>query len=73
MSIHEECGVFGIFGSQKADMAGLCYYGLFSVIKFYLLKNIIYNQRDVFGYQMHPFLFYEVAFINIHFTINNIY
>ena len=31
MSIHEECGVFGIFGSQKADMAGLCYYGLFSL------------------------------------------
>ncbi|MBP5707253.1 MAG: amidophosphoribosyltransferase [Spirochaetales bacterium] len=31
MSIHEECGVFGIFGSNKADMAGLCYYGLFSL------------------------------------------
>ena len=27
----KECGVFGIFGTHKDDMAGLCYYGLFSL------------------------------------------
>jgi len=31
MSIHEECGVFGIFGSKNQDVAGIAYYGLFSL------------------------------------------
>ena len=31
MSIHEECGVFGIFGKNKADVARMCYYGLYAL------------------------------------------
>ena len=29
--IHEECGVFGVYGSQNADLAGLAYYGLYAL------------------------------------------
>ena len=29
--IHEECGVFGIYASQKSDLALLAYYGLFAL------------------------------------------
>ena len=29
--IHEECGVFGIFSKQTADLASLAYYGLFAL------------------------------------------
>ena len=29
--IHEECGVFGIFSHQTADLASLAYYGLFAL------------------------------------------
>ena len=31
MSIHEECGVFGVFGSHTQDVAGLVYYGLYAL------------------------------------------
>ena len=31
MSIHEECGVFGVFSPKPADAAGLCYYGLYAL------------------------------------------
>ena len=31
MSIHEECGVFGIFSPTPADVAGICYYGLYAL------------------------------------------
>ena len=31
MSIHEECGVFGIISPQVTDVAGLCYYGLYAL------------------------------------------
>ena len=31
MSIHEECGVFGVFSPRQEDVAGLVYYGLFSL------------------------------------------
>ena len=31
MSIHEECGVFGVFSQQPADVAGITYYGLYSL------------------------------------------
>lgn len=31
MSIHEECGVFGVMSPQAADVAGLCYYGLYAL------------------------------------------
>ncbi len=30
-SIHEECGVFGIFAKEKADLAHTVYYGLFAL------------------------------------------
>ena len=30
-SIHEECGVFGIFESQKADPASSVYFGLYAL------------------------------------------
>ena len=30
-TIHEECGVFGAFSPTSADLAGLAYYGLFSL------------------------------------------
>ena len=31
MSIHEECGVFGIISPEVTDVAGYCYYGLYSL------------------------------------------
>ena len=31
MSIHEECGVFGAFSQQSADLASLTYYGLYAL------------------------------------------
>lgn len=30
-SLHEECGVFGIFSRQRTDLAGIVYYGLYSL------------------------------------------
>ena len=29
--IHEECGVFGVYSTQSADLAGLAYYGLYAL------------------------------------------
>ena len=31
MSLHEECGVFGIISPQAADIAGMTYYGLYAL------------------------------------------
>lgn len=31
MSIHEECGVFGVYAPQKTDVAAMAYYGLYSL------------------------------------------
>ena len=31
MSIHEECGVFGLFAPEAVDAAGMCYYGLYAL------------------------------------------
>ena len=31
MSIHEECGVFGVFAPHNIDVANLCYYGLYAL------------------------------------------
>ena len=31
MSIHEECGVFGVYAPQPVNAAGLCYYGLYAL------------------------------------------
>ena len=31
MSIHEECGVFGVFSSQRNHVAGMVYYGLYAL------------------------------------------
>ncbi len=31
MSIHEECGVFGVIATEPADVAGISYYGLYSL------------------------------------------
>lgn len=31
MSIHEECGVFGIYSPKKEDLASICYYGLYAL------------------------------------------
>ena len=31
MSIHEECGVFGVYGQKAEDVASLVYYGLFAL------------------------------------------
>ncbi|MBQ9358211.1 MAG: amidophosphoribosyltransferase [Abditibacteriota bacterium] len=31
MSIHEECGVFGLIAPVPVDAAGICYYGLYSL------------------------------------------
>ena len=31
MSIHEECGVFGVISPEVTDVAGLCYYGLYAL------------------------------------------
>ncbi|MBR6349222.1 MAG: amidophosphoribosyltransferase [Lachnospiraceae bacterium] len=31
MSIHEECGVFGIFSDKPIDVANICYYGLYAL------------------------------------------
>ncbi len=31
MDLHEECGVFGVMSEKPADVAGLCYYGLYAL------------------------------------------
>ncbi len=31
MSIHEECGVFGVIASEPGDVASICYYGLYAL------------------------------------------
>ena len=31
MSIHEECGVFGVYGERNEDVASLVYYGLYAL------------------------------------------
>ena len=31
MSIHEECGVFGVMADHPIDVAHLCYYGLYAL------------------------------------------
>ena len=31
MSLHEECGVFGVFADHPTDVAHLCYYGLYAL------------------------------------------
>lgn len=31
MSIHEECGVFGVIASEPCDVAGISYYGLYAL------------------------------------------
>lgn len=31
MSIHEECGVFGVYSAQREDVASLVYYGLYAL------------------------------------------
>ena len=31
MSIHEECGVFGVMADHPIDAAGICYYGLYAL------------------------------------------
>ena len=31
MSLHEECGVFGVYADHPTDVAHLCYYGLYSL------------------------------------------
>ena len=31
MSLHEECGVFGVIAPEPCDAAGICYYGLYAL------------------------------------------
>ena len=31
MAIHEECGVFGVMGTEKENVAGIVYYGLYAL------------------------------------------
>ena len=31
MSIHEECGVFGVMADKPIDAAHICYYGLYAL------------------------------------------
>lgn len=31
MAIHEECGVFGVMGTEKGNVAGIAYYGLYAL------------------------------------------
>ena len=31
MSVHEECGVFGVMSEQPTNVASICYYGLFAL------------------------------------------
>ena len=31
MAIHEECGVFGVMSTQKENVAGIVYYGLYAL------------------------------------------
>lgn len=31
MSIHEECGVFGVIAAEPTDVAGVRYYGLYAL------------------------------------------
>ena len=31
MSMHEECGVFGVMANEPTDVAGICYYGMYAL------------------------------------------
>ena len=31
MKIHEECGVFGVMAKEPANVAMMCYYGLYAL------------------------------------------
>ena len=31
MSVHEECGVFGVIGTEQTDVARMVYYGLYAL------------------------------------------
>ena len=31
MAVHEECGVFGVMGTKKENVAGIVYYGLYAL------------------------------------------
>ena len=38
MSIHEECGVFGVFSGKMADVANISYYGLYALQRLLHIK-----------------------------------
>ncbi|HHW45445.1 MAG TPA: amidophosphoribosyltransferase [Clostridiales bacterium] len=49
MSIHEECGVFGVLAPEAADVAGICYYGLYALQhRGQESCGIVVNDRGVF-------------------------
>ena len=41
MSIHEECGVFGVFSGRMADVANISYYGLYALTSINILALTI--------------------------------
>ena len=38
MSIHEECGVFGVISPRPADVGRLAYYGLYALVHRFLYR-----------------------------------
>jgi len=59
--IHEECGVFGVFSPQTADLASLAYYGLFALQhRGQESAGIVVNDRGLFTYSKDEGLVNEV-------------
>ena len=50
MKIHEECGVFGVMTKEPADVAALCYYGLYALQhRGQESCGIVVNEDGIFG------------------------
>ncbi len=61
MSLHEECGVFGVISPQRADVAHMAYYGLYALQhRGQESCGIVINDDGVFSSHKDPGLLSEV-------------
>ena len=53
MAIHEECGVFGIFGTKRENVANIAYYGLYALQhRGQEICGIVVNDDGVFSWDL---------------------
>ena len=61
MSLHEECGVFGVISPQREDVAHMAYYGLYALQhRGQESCGIVINDDGVFSSHKDPGLLSEV-------------